>query len=109
MGTDDGRGTGTAVVNTNCLVYGTDNLFVVDASIFPGMVSTNPSALVVTASERASDLILALAAPSPIAHYGQCGGKTYSGTFLCTSPYVCTYQNDYYSQVCDTFPHSFRS
>jgi cellobiose dehydrogenase (acceptor) len=61
MGTDDGRSGGTAVVNTNALVYGTDNLFIVDASIFPGIVSTNPSALIVTAAERASDLILAMA------------------------------------------------
>lgn len=51
---------GTAVVNTNAKVYGTDNLFVVDASIFPGMVSNNPSALIVAAAEHASQLILGL-------------------------------------------------
>lgn len=61
MGTDSGLvGNGTSVVDTNCKVYGTDNIFVVDASIFPGMVTTNPSALIVTASEHASHLILAL-------------------------------------------------
>lgn len=61
MGTDDGRTeSGTAVVDTNCKVYGTDNLFVVDASIFPGMVTTNPSALIVTVAEKASEVILAL-------------------------------------------------
>lgn len=48
------------MVDTNTKVYGTDNIFVVDASIFPGMPSTNPSALVVTVAERASELILAL-------------------------------------------------
>ena len=64
MGTDDGRlADGTAVVDTNTKVYGTDNIFVVDASIWPGMPSTNPSALIVTASERASELILALPYP----------------------------------------------
>jgi cellobiose dehydrogenase (acceptor) len=64
MGTDDGRlPDGTAVVDTNTKIYGTDNMFVVDASIWPGMPSTNPSALIVTASERASDLILALPLP----------------------------------------------
>lgn len=61
MGTDSALVSGgTAVVDTNCKVYGTDNIFVMDASIFPGQVTTNPSALIVTASEHASDLILAL-------------------------------------------------
>jgi cellobiose dehydrogenase (acceptor) len=61
MGTDDGRRTGgTAVVDLNTKVYGTDNLFVVDAGIFPGMVATNPSALIVVASERAATKILSL-------------------------------------------------
>lgn len=43
MGTDSGLNGGTAVVDTNTKVYGTDNLFVVDASIFPGHITTNPS------------------------------------------------------------------
>lgn len=58
MGTDSGLDGGNAVVDTNAKVYGTDNLYVVDASIFPGMVSTNPSALIVAAAEHASQLIL---------------------------------------------------
>jgi cellobiose dehydrogenase (acceptor) len=58
MGTDSGLNGGTAVVDTNAKVYGTNNLFIVDASIFPGMVSTNPSALIVAAAEHASELIL---------------------------------------------------
>ncbi|KAK9567177.1 hypothetical protein V6Z96_008145 [Aspergillus fumigatus] len=61
MGTDDGRTGGTAVVDTNTKVYGTDNLFVVDGSIFPGMVTSNPSAYIAIAAERAADRILALA------------------------------------------------
>ncbi|KAH6653920.1 family 10 glycosyl hydrolase [Truncatella angustata] len=32
------------------------------------------------------------------AHYGQCGGKSWTGATSCVSPYTCTYQNDYYSQ-----------
>lgn len=47
-------------MDTNTRVYGTDNIFVVDASIFPGMPSTNPSALVVTAAEHAAALISGL-------------------------------------------------
>lgn len=70
MGTDTGLLNGTAVVNTDTKVWGTDNIFVVDASIFPGMPSTNPSALVVTAAERASELILAR--PPNIAMYHVC-------------------------------------
>lgn len=60
LGTDSGLTGGTSVIDTNTKVYGTDNIFVADASIFPGQVTTNPSALIVTASERASESILAL-------------------------------------------------
>ncbi|KAI2625839.1 hypothetical protein GGR54DRAFT_654226 [Hypoxylon sp. NC1633] len=62
MGLDDGRKeSGTAVVDLNTKVYGTDNLFVVDGSIFPGMVTGNPSAMIVAAAEYAAEKILALA------------------------------------------------
>lgn len=59
MGTDSGlEADGTSVVDLDTKVYGTDNLFVVDASIFPGMVTTNPSALIVAVAEHASDKIM---------------------------------------------------
>ena len=64
MGADDGRTGGKAVVDLNTKVYGTDNLFVVDASIFPGMTTGNPSAAIFTVAERAADRILALKAPA---------------------------------------------
>ncbi|KAK5107138.1 hypothetical protein LTR62_001696 [Meristemomyces frigidus] len=58
MGLDSGLvNNGSSVVDTNAKVYGTNNLFVVDASIFPGMVSNNPSALIVAVAERAAELI----------------------------------------------------
>ena len=60
IGTDDGRTGGSAVVDLNTKVYGTDNLFVVDASIFPGMITANPSAYIVTVAEHAAEKILAL-------------------------------------------------
>ncbi|KAJ4360241.1 uncharacterized protein N0V89_000801 [Didymosphaeria variabile] len=64
IGTDDGRNGGTAVVDLDTKVYGTDNLFVVDASIFPGMTTGNPSAAIIIASEKAAERILALKAPT---------------------------------------------
>lgn len=99
MGSDDGRNGGSAVVDTNTKVYGTDNLFVVDASIFPGHVTTNPSAYIVIAAEKASEKILALTPSTALAQYAQCGGITYNGSFQCKAPYTCQYQNAYYSQV----------
>ncbi|KAF8856767.1 carbohydrate-binding module family 1 [Acephala macrosclerotiorum] len=99
IGADDGRHlNGTAVVDLNAKVYGTDNIFVVDASIHPGMPSTNPSALIVVAAERASELILALPLPSPVAKYSQCGGLYYDGSMICATGSTCTYGTAYYSQ-----------
>jgi cellobiose dehydrogenase (acceptor) len=103
MGTDDGRSmtngkNGTAVVDTNAKVYGTDNLFVVDASIFPGITTGNPSSAIVSVAEMASQKILALPAPSVVSKYGQCGGNTYSGSAVCASGTTCTYSNAFYSQ-----------
>jgi cellobiose dehydrogenase (acceptor) len=64
MGLDDGRMPGgTAVVDTNTKVYGTDNLFVVDASVFPGHITANPSAAICIVSEHAAAKILALPPP----------------------------------------------
>ncbi|KAK9425521.1 putative Fungal cellulose binding domain-containing protein [Seiridium unicorne] len=98
IGTDDGRAGGSAVVDTNTKVWGTDNLFVVDASIFPGHVTTNPSSYIVTIAEHASDLILALSTASAGAQYAQCGGSTWTGSFQCASGLTCTAKDSYYSQ-----------
>lgn len=62
LGTDDGRHGGTAVVDPDTKVYGMDNLFVVDGSIFPGLTTANPSAAIVIAAERAAERIIALQA-----------------------------------------------
>lgn len=76
MGLDDGRAGGSAVVDIDTKVYGTDNLFVVDASIFPGHVTGNPSAAIVTVSERAFERIVSLKAPVLGAAGAQCGGSS---------------------------------
>jgi len=61
LGLDDGRmANGTAVVDLNGKVYGTDNLFVVDGSIFPGMPTGNPSAMIVIAADNLASRILAM-------------------------------------------------
>ncbi|KAH6624220.1 cellobiose dehydrogenase [Chaetomium sp. MPI-SDFR-AT-0129] len=98
IGSDDGRNGGSSVVDLNARVYGTDNLFVIDASIFPGVPTTNPTAYIVTASEHATSKILALPALSAVPKWGQCGGKNYSGSFVCAAGSTCQRQNDYYYQ-----------
>jgi len=101
LGTEDGRatnGTSGAVVDLNTEVYGTDGLFVVDASIFPGHVTTNPSAPIMIAAEKAADRILALPEPALIAKYQQCGGIGYTGSGYCVEGSTCHYWNSYYAQ-----------
>lgn len=56
---DDGN-SGTAVVDPDTRVYGSDNLFIVDGSVFPSMMTGNPSAMIVILAEHAADRILAL-------------------------------------------------
>lgn len=61
MGTDDGRkNNGTSVVDLNTQVYGTDNLFVVDASFHPDLPTGNTQAIVMVAAEAAAAKIIAL-------------------------------------------------
>ncbi|KAF2463794.1 FAD/NAD(P)-binding domain-containing protein [Lindgomyces ingoldianus] len=50
----------TAVVDTNTKVFGTDNLFVVDASMHPDLPTGNTQAMVMVAAEAAVIKILAL-------------------------------------------------
>jgi len=98
LGTDDGRLGGSSVVDLNTKVYGTDNLFVVDASIFPGVPTTNPSSYIVTAAEHAAQKILALQVPRAVPRWGQCGGFGWQGSQSCAAPYACQPQNDWYHQ-----------
>jgi cellobiose dehydrogenase (acceptor) len=99
LGTDDGRLGGTAVVDINTKVYGTDNLFVVDASIFPGQPTGNPSAMIVIAAEYAATRILSLVTPNAGYLGAQCGGNKWTGSFQCIAPYECRVLDPTYSIV----------
>ncbi|KAM5347789.1 hypothetical protein ACJ41O_007613 [Fusarium nematophilum] len=58
MGVDDGRnGNGTAVVDLDTKVYGTDNLFVVDASIHPDLPTGNTQSIIMITAEHAAEKI----------------------------------------------------
>ncbi|KAF2147058.1 uncharacterized protein K452DRAFT_214995, partial [Aplosporella prunicola CBS 121167] len=48
----------SAVVDTDCKVFGTDNLFVVDASIHPDLPTGNTQAIVMVVSEHAAKKII---------------------------------------------------
>ncbi|KAI1879797.1 hypothetical protein JX265_001418 [Neoarthrinium moseri] len=81
MGVDDGRtGNGSAVVDTDTKVYGTDNLFVVDASMHPDLPTGNTQAIVMVAAERAVDKILALTGGSVGSGSGTGTGSGGSGS-----------------------------
>lgn len=61
MGVDDGRkSNGSSVVDLNTKVYGTDNLFVVDASIHPDLPTGNTQAIIMVAAEHAAEKIAAI-------------------------------------------------
>jgi choline dehydrogenase-like flavoprotein len=43
------------VVDGNCLVYGTDNLYVAGSSVFPTGSAANPTFMIVTLAHRLVD------------------------------------------------------
>ncbi|KAF8250884.1 FAD/NAD(P)-binding domain-containing protein [Wilcoxina mikolae CBS 423.85] len=63
MGSLDGRvfnGFSGDVVDTHAKVYGTENLYVADGSVFPWLTTTNPSAPIMVVAERVVERILGL-------------------------------------------------
>ncbi|KAF2670679.1 GMC oxidoreductase [Microthyrium microscopicum] len=59
MGPDDGTKGGTAVVDLKTKVYGTDNLYVTDASFHPDLPTGNTQAIIMIAAEEATARIIA--------------------------------------------------
>lgn len=51
---------GSAVVDNDAKVFGTDNLFVADGSVFPGQTTSNPCAAITIVGERVAQRILAM-------------------------------------------------
>lgn len=115
IGTDDGRtkgGKSGSVVDLNTKVYGTENIFVVDASIFPGHITANPSAAIMAVAEKASEKINALPYPQAAAKYEQCGGLNYNGPKFCQDGLTCTFigknrLSDCFSSTTNTYCHRF--
>ncbi|KAF8710274.1 cellobiose dehydrogenase, partial [Rhizoctonia solani] len=56
--TRTGTNSSTSVVDANLKVWGTDNLFVVDAGVFPGMPVGNPTASIMVMAEMAAAKLL---------------------------------------------------
>lgn len=99
LGYDDGRTGGSAVVDANLKVYGTDNIFVVDASVFPGQPTGNPSAMIVILAEQAATRLLSLAYPRALTLGAQCGGSKWAGSNTCGTGLECRALDNTYSIV----------
>jgi cellobiose dehydrogenase (acceptor) len=54
----------SAIVDTNTKVFGTDNVFVVDASMHPDLPTGNTQSIIMVAAEAAAAKIMALQTPS---------------------------------------------
>ncbi|KAI8804633.1 hypothetical protein BJ742DRAFT_741951 [Cladochytrium replicatum] len=57
LGTDDGTKGGESVVDVDCKLYGTDNLYITDAGIAPRMTTANPVYMVQVFGEKCAERI----------------------------------------------------
>lgn len=92
IGPDDGRTGGTAVVDLDAKVYGTDNLFIVDASIHADLPTGNTQAIVMVVAEYAVEKIIALGAGGSYAP----STPTSGGNGTTTGGYTTTPEDDSY-------------
>lgn len=103
MGTDDGRTNGTSVVDTDTKVYGTDNLFVVDASIHPDLPTGNTQAIIMIVAEQAAQKIANYQVSSTTstvssAGNGTAASSTTSGSSKCKRSKRTVYEYVYDSE-----------
>jgi endo-1,4-beta-xylanase len=80
--------------------YYTISSILAAAATKPAISSTAKSTAtaVTTTTSKASTTTSQAATTSTAAHWAQCGGVGWTGPTVCTSPYTCQKQNDYYSQ-----------
>jgi cellobiose dehydrogenase (acceptor) len=108
MGVDDGRiNNGTSVVDLDLKVYGTDNLFVVDASMHPDLPTGNLQATVQIAAEFAAGKILALpkrlsASRSPVSS----SSKTSSASVISSDDVTISLSSPSAASTLSTVVHS---
>ncbi|CAI7622283.1 unnamed protein product [Penicillium palitans] len=70
-------------------------------SYFPGSNGSGGTTTAGTTTTSTTTTITATTTGSSTtgaAHYAQCGGKNWTGSTTCASPYTCQKQSDYYSQ-----------
>lgn len=67
---------GTSVVDTNLKVWGTDNIYVVDASMHPDLPTGNSQAIIMVAAEHAASVILSGASGSTTTTASSSTGST---------------------------------
>ncbi|KAG9034425.1 hypothetical protein FRB95_013222 [Tulasnella sp. JGI-2019a] len=60
--------------------------------------TTTTKATTTTTTKTSTTTTATSTSTGTVTEYGQCGGTGYTGATVCVSPYVCTYQNDFYSQ-----------
>lgn len=72
---------GTAVVDTNTKVFGTDNLFVVDGSIHPDLPTGNTQAIIMVVAEQAAAKIIAVGSNSTATLTTSSGSKSSNSTW----------------------------
>ena len=71
---------GTSVVDANTKVWGTDNIYVVDASMHPDLPTGNTQAIVMVAAEHAAKAILADSTGASTSNNASSGSSSSSGS-----------------------------
>ncbi|KAI0429061.1 family 74 glycoside hydrolase [Xylaria sp. FL1042] len=90
-----GNGTSTSTTSKTTLTTTTSKA---STTTTKGTTTTTKATTTTTTKTTTTSSAPTSTSTGTVAHYGQCGGIGYTGATTCVSPYVCTVQNDYYSQ-----------